>query len=202
MKTLFVTAIGAVMLITGGIFATSSGNPIEASAQKAIASPSYKNGEGVKEITADIKKLPEYKTLAKKVDLSRYSPRITEDNMNKRVIILKDGNNRDRFKSVFVKKENRLKVVDYRGGLIFNGIIEVAEGTQVAPEAKPSVSNTIAQLPEYKTLAASTDLSGYSAHVVEDNRNKRIILFKDADGHSQYKTIYVKKTGLVKVINL
>ena len=65
-----------------------------------------------------------------------------------------------------------------------------------------SVADEITQLTEYKTLSATTDLSGYSVHTVEDNSNKRILLFKDENGHAKYKTIFMKKTSIVKVINL
>ncbi|MFO1442375.1 hypothetical protein KDN24_03870 [Bacillus sp. Bva_UNVM-123] len=65
-----------------------------------------------------------------------------------------------------------------------------------------SVADEITQLPEYKTLSAKTDLSGYSVQTVEDNFSKRILLFKDGNSHAQYKTIFMKKTGVVKVIHL
>ncbi|MEO4055622.1 hypothetical protein AAFN87_19695 [Solibacillus sp. CAU 1738] len=48
----------------------------------------------------------------------------------------------------------------------------------------------------------TVDLSGYVAKVVEDNKGKRITLYKDAKGHVKYKTILVKKTGMVKVIKM
>ncbi|WP_106768711.1 hypothetical protein [Paenibacillus faecalis] len=204
MKTLLAAALGAIMLIAGGMYAANGGDQAQTSVQKTLTSPSNKNIEQGNELTSDIKKLPEYKTLAAEIDLSNYTSRITENNPNNRVIILTDVNGKERYKSVFVKKEDRLKIIDFRGGLIFNDHIQknTAKNTQEAPETKASISNTITQLPEYKTLAAKTDLSGYSAHIVEDNRNKRIILFKDANDQEQFKTVYVKETGLVKIINL
>ena len=55
---------------------------------------------------------------------------------------------------------------------------------------------------EYQKYSKTVDLSGYDATVVEDNKGKRITLYKDAKGHVKYKTILVKKTGMVKVIKM
>ena len=81
---------------------------------------------------------------------------------------------------------------------------DTSEKTQTDQQqpSKQTVSDEIVQLPEYKTLSATTDLSGYSVHTVEDNSNKRILLFKDENGHAKYKTIFMKKSSIVKVINL
>lgn len=55
---------------------------------------------------------------------------------------------------------------------------------------------------EYQNLSKTVDLSGYAAEVVVDNRGKRITLYEDANGQVKYKTILVKKTGMLKVIKL
>lgn len=202
MKTLLAITVSAIMLVTGGISAVSGGQQAQASVQNTSTSSSIQSGERAS--STDIKKLPEYETLKANIDLSNYKPGITEDNANKRVILLKDDNGRNRYKSVYIKREKRLKIVDFQGGLIFNGYIkkETDTTTQTTKEAKASIPDTITKLPEYKTLADKADLSGYSAQIVEDNRGKRILLFKDASGQSKYKTIYVKSTSMVKIINL
>lgn len=58
------------------------------------------------------------------------------------------------------------------------------------------------QSSEYQKLSKTVDLSAYTAKIVEDNRGKRITLYKDAKGNAKYKTILVKKTGIVKVIKM
>ena len=79
-----------------------------------------------------------------------------------------------------------------------------ASYTQKGSQHSYSTYNSVKteQTPEYKKLSTTVNLSSYSVNVVEDNRGKRITLFKDANEHVRYKTIFVKKTGMVKVIKL
>lgn len=206
MKTLIAAVVGAIVLVSGGIIAASGGEQAQAQAsvQKTHTSPSNQISERTGILPTDIKSLPEYETITVNIDLSSYHPEIKEDNANKRVILLKDESGRERYKSVYIKREHHLKIINYQGGLIFNGSIpeETVASTESSLETKSSIPDTIIKLPEYQTLAATTDLSGYSAQIVEDNRGKRIILFKDANAQPKYKTIYVKYTGMVKVIHL
>lgn len=200
MKTILLSTAGAVLL-AGGLVAFNAG-PTEAATEKTIVTynqngSSYSYNE--KAIASDITKLPEYSTLASKVDLANYTAHIVEDNASKRIIVLRDANGREQIKSLFIKRENRLKIVDYRGGLLFNELIENTASTETAVS---KVSGSESQLPEYQELSAITDLTKLTAHVVEDNYSKRITLFKDEKGHAVYKTIFVKKTGFVKVITL
>ncbi|MBY0123336.1 hypothetical protein [Bacillus sp. S/N-304-OC-R1] len=203
MKKLMVTAMGAVLLASGGMYAVH-GSQVEASAQKA--EPSYFSQNGI--VQQDVTQLPEYETLASHVELSKFSLRIVEDNGSKRVMVLKDANGRDQMKSMFMKEENRLKIVNFRGGLLFNGIIPAEDASTPSPEDQSNASesttiiNRNAQLPEYQALSASVDLTGYHVEIIDDNYNNRVSLFRDSNGHIQYKTIYVKKTGLVKIIKM
>lgn len=96
--------------------------------------------------------------------------------------------------------------------LLASGGMYVAKGEQVEAASQRSVvshysqnaavASDVTKLPEYKTLSSTVDLKGYSVKVIEDNYNKRIALFTDGNGHKQYKTVYVKKTGYIKVIKL
>jgi len=196
MRTLLVTTIGAIMLASGGM----SGDQAGASAQNSTVAQISQQGYSYQyNATADVTQLPEYETLAAKIDLAKYSTQIAEDNSYKRVILLKDENGQVQFKSMFIKKDSRLKVVDYKGGLIFNQVIDSTSQKQLTSQA---ISNDYTKLPEYKKLSATNNLSGYTVKTVEDNPYKRILLFKDASGHAQFKTIYIKKTGEIKLINL
>lgn len=201
MKTILITTIGALILTAGGVTGINV-DRTEAANQNAIVS-NYSQQEDQYNYTASteiLTSLPEYETVAAKVDVSKYSAQIVEDNLMKRVIVLKDTNGRERYKTVFIKTLNRLKIVDYKGGMIFDKVISDVTAKKTQPASV--VSNVVAESVEYKKLSATTDLSDYRAQLVEDNLNKRITLFKDANGHVKYKTIFVKKTGLVKIINV
>lgn len=206
MKTLLAIAVGVTMLVSVGIHTISGEGQIQATSSKTQSSALIQSSK--KEEAAgstDIKKLPEYETLAKNVKLANYNPKILEDSRNKRVILLKDGTGLNRYKSVYIKKESRLKIIDYRSGQIFNDYIKIDtnDASSATPqETKPSISDTIAKLPEYKALASKVNLSGYSAQIMEDNRGKRIVLFMDSNEKKKYKTIYIKQTGIIKIINL
>ncbi|MEG0473051.1 MAG: hypothetical protein RR588_12020 [Solibacillus sp.] len=201
MKKILITTVGALILTAGGMVA---GNIAQTEAEtKKVTETNYDQHDNQKNyITTDavLTSFPEYATLEKKVDLTKYSAHIVKDNLHERIIVLKDANDHDQFKSIFVKKQNRLKIVDYRGGLIFNEIIK--EDSKPTIPSNPSISDDTVQTPEYKELSTKVDLTGYSVKVVEDNYNKRITLFNDANGHAKYKTIYIKKTEMVKIIEL
>ncbi|QTD40058.1 hypothetical protein [Sporosarcina sp. Te-1] len=157
-----------------------------------------------------VSSLPEYATLASKVDVAHYSATVVEDNLNKRVIVLKDENKREQFKSIFVKDTNTLKIINTKGGQIFYGVV-TAESTPSAVQpaaAKPQVkqqaapaASSISSLPEYNKLASVVDVASYTAQIAEDNNNTRTILLKNANGSVQYKSIFVKRTNTLKVIN-
>ncbi|KAA0966359.1 hypothetical protein FQ087_09030 [Sporosarcina sp. ANT_H38] len=201
MKTILITTIGALLLTAGGVTGIHADRAEAANQNVAVSNYSQQGDRYNNNVsTEDLTSLPEYKTLAAKVDVSKYSAQIVVDNLQKRVIVLKDMNGRERYKTVFVKTQNRLKIVDYKGGMIFNKVISGVTDNETQPAS--GISDEVAESVEYKKLSATTDLSDYSAQVVEDNLYKRIILFKDANGHVKFKTIYVKKTGFVKIINV
>ncbi|MGM8213224.1 hypothetical protein ACLIBH_10580 [Virgibacillus sp. W0430] len=65
---------------------------------------------------------PEKEILAEK-GYADYSVNVVEDNPNKRIIVLQDENGKNRVKSIYIKKTNRLKVIEFDKGLIFNEVI-------------------------------------------------------------------------------
>lgn len=195
MKKVLITAVGALMLTVGGM-TVANVDHTEAASNYSQKGNQHNHIASKAAVTS----LPEYAVMAKKIDMTKYSAQIVQDNLNKRIIVLKDQNGQEQYKSIFVKKQNRLKVVDYSGGLILNQL--VGQDVQSKNPSTPPNSNETVHTPEYKKLSTTVNLTGYSEKVVEDNNGKRITLFKDAKGHAQYKTIFVKKTGLVKVIKL
>lgn len=201
MKTILITTIGALILTAGGIAGIKVDHTEAANHNVAVSNYSQQEHQNNYNTSREsITSFLEYKTLAAKVDVSKYSAQIVVDNLMKRVIVLKDMNGRERYKTVFVKKQNRLKIVDHKGGLIFDKVISAVTAKKTQP--KSVVSDVVAESVEYKKLSSTTDLSDYQVQVVEDNMNKRIMHFKAANGHLKFKTIFVKKTGLVKIINV
>ncbi|RIU94734.1 hypothetical protein [Oceanobacillus picturae] len=55
---------------------------------------------------------------------------------------------------------------------------------------------------EYDTLDDVADVDHFNSEVVEDNPHKRIILLKDDNAQPQFKSIFVKDTNRLKIINL
>ncbi|MFD0960142.1 hypothetical protein [Paenibacillus chungangensis] len=58
-----------------------------------------------------------------------------------------------------------------------------------------------ASLPEYDTIMKHLDEKDYSFNTVTDNEGTRILLI-ELDGAEQYKTIFVKHTNRLKIIQL
>lgn len=68
--------------------------------------------------------LPEYEILEDEIDVNTLEAKIETDNPNKRVILYADDNGKQQYKSIFIKNENRLKIIQFNdNGQIFNGVI-------------------------------------------------------------------------------
>lgn len=59
----------------------------------------------------------------------------------------------------------------------------------------------VTKLPEYAAISAKIDASAYSFKIVENQKVIRKMLLNDAQGRTQYKTIYNKNTKQLKIIN-
>lgn len=111
MKKLLVTAMGAALIVSGGMYAVN-GAQVEASGQKGTTV--HYHNKIVQEnrmASTDLSKLPEYATIAPQVDLSKYSLRMVEDNTNKRVILVSDANGIMKYKTIYIKKTGLVKVI-------------------------------------------------------------------------------------------
>ncbi|AVR00317.1 hypothetical protein OBCHQ24_15325 [Oceanobacillus iheyensis] len=60
----------------------------------------------------------------------------------------------------------------------------------------------IDDLLEYDTLDNVAVADNFNSQIVGDNPHKRIILLKDDNGQPQFKSIFVKDTNRLKIINL
>ncbi|WP_052360622.1 hypothetical protein [Oceanobacillus manasiensis] len=75
-------------------------------------------------------------------------------------------------------------------------------GTEMNHQKAQMNTEDINDLLEYDTLDDVADADNFNSEVVEDNPHKRIILLKDDNGQPQFKSIFVKDTNRLKIINL
>lgn len=205
MKKLFATTLSAALLTTGGFGAANVLHADKAEAAISKYETSYTNHEARYQlnITADeLKQLPEYETIASKIDVTGLTAKVTEDNNYKRIVLFRDARGQGKYKSIFVKDTNSLKLIDFRGGEIFFGTVEEGETATEAtkPESKP-VAEQNSTLTEYAKLSSVVNVSNLNLQVVEDNASKRVITLKDQNGRVQYKSIFMKRTNMLKVID-
>lgn len=216
MKTFVLTTASALLLTSGGIGYAVHANPDTAS-ENSTATIHQK----VQTDAEEIDDFFEYDKLDDVAEADDFNAQVVENNIHKRVILLKDDNGQPQFKSIYVKDTNRLKVIDFNGGLVFNQIIgateeEVDEDDDVAEnegsdneavEENEQDSEATEQkteldgLAEYSTLVNYVDVDDFNTQVVENN-HKRVILLKDDNGQPQFKSIYVKDISRLKIINL
>src|SRR5699024_4553226 len=68
---------------------------------------------------------PEYNTLVAEIDVDRLDAEIETDNPNTRVILYADSDGHKQYKSIFIKKQDRLKIIHFDDdGEIFNEVIK------------------------------------------------------------------------------
>ncbi|MEK3854161.1 hypothetical protein [Cytobacillus sp. FSL H8-0458] len=217
MKTFVLTTASTLLLTSFGI-----GYAVHANADttQVPGKNDAANYQKYKILTEDIQNFPEYDILDDIVDAEDFNAQVVENNNHKRIIFLKDDSAKLQFKSVFIKDTNRLQVIDLKGGLIFSQIIGDAEenvdSVDNGTENEDSVNETIEEdsqdkgtieqglegLKEYSTLVNFVNVEDFNTQVVENNNHKRVILLKDNQGQPQFKSIYVKDTNRLKIINL
>lgn len=168
-------------------------------------------------VTADdLTSYKEYSLVKDHINMDKYSGKVAEDNKNKRVIVYRDASGHKQYKSIYVKNKDFVKVIDFNGGLKYEGKVagdkqaakaenskkETTKKETVKKETKQVLGDKISSFDEYSTIKNHIDLNKYSAKVVTDNPGNRVIVFKDSNGHQQYKSIYAKKKGFLKIIDL
>lgn len=92
----------------------------EAGKQNTYRNADYKQQSS----QVDVTQLPEYSILDKHLNLADYTIVVAENNPYKRVLLLKNKQGQAEYKSILVKNTGRLKIVDFDGGLVYNGIIQ------------------------------------------------------------------------------
>ncbi|MEZ7171143.1 hypothetical protein [Sporosarcina sp. OR05] len=73
---------------------------------------------------ADLTDYEEYDVLSSEIDVDAYIASVVEDNEGKRVILFSNEVGEKIYKSIFVKHDQRLKIIDlHDDGLLFNDTI-------------------------------------------------------------------------------
>lgn len=72
-----------------------------------------------------IKDFPEFDVLTENIDLTVYKGVVETDNKGTRVILFEDEKGHKEYKSIFIKHDNRLKIVQFKDdGLLYNEIVK------------------------------------------------------------------------------
>lgn len=73
----------------------------------------------------DLETYPEFDIIAEHIDLDKYQGVVETDNKGNRIILFEDENGHSEYKSIFIKHDNRLKIVEFNNdGLLYNEIIK------------------------------------------------------------------------------
>lgn len=72
-----------------------------------------------------LKDFEEYSVLKDELDLETYTGVVETDNKGNRIILFEDETGAKEFKSIFVKNDNRLKIVQFEDdGLLYNEVLK------------------------------------------------------------------------------
>lgn len=216
MRTLLITVAGIIVLAGGGAgYAYTTQNASQADTEESPVSEVNMDDENGESLTD----LPESDKLQDITDGKDFDIEVVKDKDEKRILVLKDGDNNQQYKSIYIKNKDWLKVIEFDKGLIFNEQIGKAdeskqeetnedennkaeEKSEEKSETSEEKAASDSDLEEYKTLENEVDMGNLQTDVVEDNSNKRIMLLKDEDGNKKYKSIYVKHKDFIKIIDL
>lgn len=172
----------------------------EASSQAPVNVETDKDVEkSADEVIADaIKDFPEYDVFVEELNMVDFTLRIVEDNQDKRIIIMIDAAGVEQYKSIYLKKTEHLKIVSFSDELLVNEVI----GDNEKDSASDNDQQATGEFEEMVTITSKINVEELTAEVVEDNQNNRVIIFKDDQGKTQYKSVYLKRKENLKIIDL
>ena len=202
MRKIIITTVSIVLLVSLGIsFAiqTKADKTDEVELQHSTTSR-----EEVQDVEAEAEaehqeEYEEFAVVNDIIHIDDFNADVVEDNKRKRVVIFNDDQNHPQYKTIYIKKKNRLKVIDFNGGLLFNDVITNQE--EIAKE-KTNTETDLSTFKETAILEEYVDVADYHVKVATDNPHKRVILLYDDNDRMQYKSIYVKDKSYLKVIDL
>ncbi|MYL58608.1 hypothetical protein GLW20_13965 [Virgibacillus halodenitrificans] len=150
----------------------------------------------------DVDDFVEFDMVEEQTDIDDDQWQVVEDNDHKRVMIGSNEEGQNQFKSIFIKETNRLKVIDFNGGLVYNGILEDAEDSdsqedQTVEEESVEIDDFV----EFDIVEEQTGVDEDNMKVVENNPYKRVLLITNENGQQQFKSIFVKETNRLKIID-
>ncbi|MEK4299774.1 hypothetical protein MKY30_10320 [Oceanobacillus sp. FSL W8-0428] len=108
MKTILLSTAAGALLLTG-IYANTG----EAEDNEVMAFEE-ETGESTQK---------EMEVIQNQIPSGNDSVQVVEDNPHKRILFIGDEANQKKYKTIFIKDTNRLKIIDLNGGQIFNDII-------------------------------------------------------------------------------
>lgn len=127
MKKLLVTFLGILLLAGCTNDNTVSSEKTEtdsASKVERTESATEENSKILAEQNAGLTDLPEYAVVAENISLDIHKATIETDNPGNRIILFENNNGVNVYKSIFVKNDNRLKIIKLEDdGLIYNDIV-------------------------------------------------------------------------------
>lgn len=192
MKTLFVTtAAGALIFTVGGLAGTGVFQPGDEEVNAETGTKQMVQQQ-VKPDT--VKEFPEFNVLKELVNSDEFQAEVVENNRHERVIVL----NENQYKSIYVKGAKRLKVIELGQGMIFNAVLSESNN-----EKKDTKEEAVGgqEFPEFSVLDEQIDADDYEMQIVEDNKHNRVIILNDEAGNGQFKSIYVKETNVLQIID-
>lgn len=127
MKKLLVTFLG-ILLLAGctndKTVSTEKPEPDSTSTVESSESATEEESNIVTEQNEGLTDLPEYAILAEKISLDTHKAIVETDNPGNRIILFENDNGVNAYKSIFVKNDNRLKIINLDDdGLIYNDIV-------------------------------------------------------------------------------
>lgn len=121
MKPLFMTTAAGALLLSAGCAVTNAGSPQMNNPGQVKANVEMSQ---VKQREEHVQHLPEFEVIDEQVDADNFEVEIVENNQHTRVIIVTVQESHEKYKSVYVKDTNVLKIIDLNQGLVFQGMIE------------------------------------------------------------------------------
>ncbi|WP_212919368.1 PepSY domain-containing protein [Ornithinibacillus bavariensis] len=73
--------------------------------------------------SSETKSFTEFQKISKLINVDDLKVQLVTDNSSKRIILFLDANGREKYKTIFIKSTNHLKLIEINGGLVFNGKI-------------------------------------------------------------------------------
>lgn len=110
MKTFLITTAAATLLLSGGTLNT------DYSRQNNSTNLIQNNETKLQDFT-------EYEVLKEEMNIQKYQPKVETDNNDTRILIMSDDEGQELYKSIFIKDTNRLKIIEFKRGLIFNEVL-------------------------------------------------------------------------------